>query len=93
MAKMKTITVSGQVYEYEVYGNSDYDGSWAQTRFFQGTRKVTKRKHWLFGGKMVVDEPVFVFSLPYDINSVNRPKEETMKTLEGFVKNINTQFK
>ena len=59
---------------------SEYGSStWA--RFYMGNTTRTYRKYWLFGEKITVIEPKYVFTIWRDIES----KDYTKKQVRGWI--------
>jgi hypothetical protein len=62
---MKKINIDGVELDYEIMV-SEFD-EW--TYFYQGTKKVNKRKYFLFGPLVEVIKPIFVFKVGFNIES------------------------
>ena len=62
------------------YHTSEYgDNTWA--KFYIGTTTRTYKKCWLFGKKITVIEPKYVFTIWRDIQS----KDYTKKQVRGWI--------
>ena len=79
--KMKTLEINGVTLQYEMcYHTSEYgDNTWA--KFYIGTTTRTYKKCWLFGKKITVIEPKYVFTIWRDIQS----KDYTKKQVRGWI--------
>jgi len=88
---MKTITISGREFQYQIFWYDGEYGDYAQTIFYQGTEIENKRKFWLFGPIITVEVPIEVFKFDGSIESVNFTKDELRKKLEKKVKLLDRQ--
>ena len=89
MAELKTLFVNGQQFEYKVCSDvSEYD-TYSWTEFYRGVEAVTYRKYWLFGEKVTVYKPKFVFKIYHDIENKGYTKAEVRKWIEREVELLN----
>jgi hypothetical protein len=78
---MKTLEINGVTLQYEMlYHNSEYgENTWY--RFYLGTTTKIYRKYRLFGERITVIEPKYVFTIWRDIES----KLYTKKQVRGWI--------
>ena len=88
---MKTITISGREFQYQIFWYDGEYGGYAETIFYHGTETETKRKFWLFGPMITVEVPIEVFKFEGNVESVHFTKEELRKKLEKKVKLLDRQ--
>ena len=81
MRNLKTLEINGVTLQYEMlYHNSEYgENTWY--RFYLGTTTRTYKKCWLFGKKITLIEPKYVFTIWRDIES----KDYTKKQVRGWI--------
>lgn len=81
MGNLKTLEINGISLQYGMFeSHGEYGGS-TFVRFYMGTTTRTYRKYWLFGEKITVIEPKYVFTIWRDIES----KQYTKKQVKGWI--------
>jgi hypothetical protein len=80
--ELKTLEINGVTLQYEsCYHNSEHgENTWY--RFYHGTTTRTYRKYLLFGEKITVIEPKYVFTIWKDIESKNYTKKQVRGWIE-----------
>lgn len=86
---MRNITIRNRVFQYAVY--SDHHDVDYETRFYQGTETVKRKKYWLFGPIITKEKPVLIFKVDFDIEIERISKKELRLILEQEVKLIERQ--
>lgn len=81
MENLKTLEINGISLQYLMFeSRGEYGGS-TFARFYMGTTTRTYRKYWLFGEKITVFEPKYMFTIWRDIES----KQYTKKQVRGWI--------
>jgi hypothetical protein len=86
---MKTLEINGVTLQYEkIYHNSEH-GESIWYRFYLGTTTRTYRKYWLFGERITVIEPNYVFTIWRDIESKLHTKKQVRAWIEHELELLN----
>lgn len=86
---MKTITIQGKTFEYEIFCDVDQWGESFYTEFYSGTETFTRRKYFIFGKKETLTRPKLVFTIYDNIEDHRRTKEDTRNKIEREVELLN----
>jgi hypothetical protein len=90
---MKTINYHGREFQYEIFSDcNEYDGLTYETEFYEGTEMVTKRKYWLFGPKITVEQPKLIFKLYIDIEDETYTKQDIRDKIRRKVELLNRKL-
>ena len=81
MENLKTLEINGISLQYLMFESTSEYGSNTFARFYMGNTTRTYRKYWLFGEKITVIEPKYVFTIWRDIES----KDYTKKQVRGWI--------
>lgn len=77
---MKDITIDNRIFQYEITtyecGSIGYE-----TKFYQGTTSLIKKKYILFGKEYVVEEPKYAFSINCNIETLYLSKEKVKELI------------
>lgn len=84
MGELKSLDVNGRILQYKVSSTfNDIDGQADfYTMFYEGTETITKRKYWLFGEKISIVKPKFIFFIDLSIEDPNYTSTEIRKRIE-----------
>jgi len=82
MQNLKTLEINGVSLQYLMFESHGEYGSSTWTRFYMGTTTRTHRKCWLFGKKVIVIEPKYVFTIWRDIESKDYTKKQVRAWIE-----------
>ena len=90
---MKTINYHGREFQYEIFSDyNEYDGLTYETEFYEGTEMVTKRKYWLFGPEITVEQPKLIFKLYIDIEDETYTKQDIRDKIRRKVELLNRKL-
>ena len=90
---MKTINYYGREFQYEIFSDcNEYDGLTYETEFYEGTEMVTKRKYWLFGPEITVEQPKLIFKLYLDIEDETYTKQDIRDKIRRKVELLNRKL-
>jgi len=79
---MKTLSINGNTFEYELEAHSGEFSDYYTTNFYQGTETITRKKFWLFGKKITKTIPKLVFTLNMDIEDPSYTKSEIRASIK-----------
>ncbi len=82
---MKSITVNGRTFQYQIYADPDQWGDNISTCFYDGTETIKHKKYWLWGEIISKEEPKIVFELPFNIEDDHLTKGQVRERLERAV--------
>jgi hypothetical protein len=86
---MKTLEINGVSLQYLMFESQGEYGNSTWARFYMGTTSKTYRKYWLFGEKITVIEPKYVFSIWKDIESKDYTKKQVRAWIEHELELLN----
>jgi hypothetical protein len=78
---MKSLTIDGHTFKYELCCDTTEYGDYYWTEFYQGEETVTRKKFWLFGEKITKTQPKLVFKLDIDIENPYYTKSDIREML------------
>ena len=79
---MKEIFINGRQFQYEVVAYTGEFGYYHETEFYEGVETITRRKFLLFGNKITITKPKWVFTIHCDIESEYYTKSEIRDKIE-----------
>ena len=82
MSELKTINIDERVLGYKVCHDVSEVDSYSWTEFYEGVVPVTRRKYWLFGEKITVNEPKLIFKISRDIEDTSYTKSQVRAWIE-----------
>ena len=86
---MKSITINGRTFQYQIYADYDQFGDNVSTCFYDGTEIIKHKKYWFFGEVISKEEPKIVFELPFSIEDHSMTKEQVRSHIERAVTLLN----
>lgn len=79
---MKEINVNGRTFQYDVEMYQGEFGYFYETLFYEGLETRTRKKYFLFGDKITITKPKWVFTIPFDIEYEGYTKAEVRAKIE-----------
>jgi hypothetical protein len=86
---MKSLTIDGQTFKYELFCDTTEYGDYHWTEFYQGEETVTRKKFWLFGEKITKVHPKMVFKLNINIEDEGYTKGDIRTMIFRKIKLMN----
>lgn len=73
---MKEINIEGDIFQYQVFFDTSEYGDCEWTEFYQGSCVRERKRFFLFGPLVKIEEPIFKFHVEINIESLYYTKEE-----------------
>lgn len=86
---MKSITINGRSFQYEVFQSTSEWGESTWTEFYEGVKTVKYRKWGLFGTQLEKTVPVHVFTIHEDANNPRKSKKWWWKRINEEIELLN----
>ncbi len=82
VVNMKEIFINGRQFQYKVEMYQGEFGIFFETLFYEGCKTYTRKRYFLFGEVVTISKPIWVFTIPFDIEYEGYTKAEVREKIE-----------